>query len=301
MNRPSSLHASLLALTIAAACSGEGDIEDVQPDANPNVDEDGYQPLIAMDWSLEPYDGTAVLPDVYRCKTTTLTEDILVSGFRAIAPLGTHHTAVTVGDGNRPDGEFNCYFTDGNMAGLVGSGVGTDDFNFPEGVGFRLRAGQQLMLNAHLFNATDGTIAGNSGMAYKAATTVEIEAENTLANDYILQIPPNSIGHKETGTCMIKKPGTIFYFWPHMHRHGRRMTIAINDEVVLDEPFSFTEQIYYPVNVAVKAGDVMSLTCTYDNDTELVVGLGGSTNDEMCLLGFWRYPSTGEDLCDPPF
>jgi len=280
---------------LAGACGGESDGDD-GPDGG-NSDE--WQPLVTLDWALEA-PGGAEEPEGYVCKTYTVPEDMIITGFRTIAPPGTHHAVLSVGEVDREDSEFNCYFADGKEIGLVGSGYGSDDFNLPEGVGLQISAGQQLFLNLHVFNASDGELTGTSGIAIKTAETVETLAENTAAAAVSLDIEPGT-GQTQETTCTIKEEGTIVYWWPHMHQLGRRMTVRLNDQVVLDEPYSFTEQVYYPGETAIHAGDTLTITCTYDNDTGETVHFGESTNDEMCLLAFWRYPATGEAYCDLPF
>src|SRR5262245_39069798 len=53
---------------------------------------DGWQPLMAGDWSLAAGD------EGYFCVVETIERDTYVKGFRPINPLGTHHTVVTLYD-----------------------------------------------------------------------------------------------------------------------------------------------------------------------------------------------------------
>ena len=46
---------------------------------------------------------------------------------------------------------------------VFGSGVGTNAIEFPQGVGIKLAAGSQLLLNLHLFNTADTALSGTSG------------------------------------------------------------------------------------------------------------------------------------------
>ena len=46
--------------------------------------------LVGRDWLVPP--GSA---DTYKCRRVMVPEDMWIGGFRAIAPVGTHHTVVT--------------------------------------------------------------------------------------------------------------------------------------------------------------------------------------------------------------
>src|SRR5688572_10354170 len=87
----------LLLFTVAAVgcgSGGGGDDDDTTVDAA--GDGDGqipadYVDLIGRGWSL-PAGAT----DTYRCARLTLNEDTYITSFMADAPLGTHHTVVSI-------------------------------------------------------------------------------------------------------------------------------------------------------------------------------------------------------------
>jgi len=300
----------LLALSLAAACGGGGGDDDGSDapgdadgggggdDTDAGPDADGFVPLITVDWELAPPEGPT--PDKYWCARVTLTEDVIVTGFRDISPPGTHHLVVSIGD---PDGAddpgFECEFFNNHDALLFASGVGTDDFLFPDGVGLRLQAGQQIFLNAHTFNASDDPIEGRSGVSVLKADSVDTEAEFTLAGPIFIgtQIQGDSEPHEISGSCSVGGDGTILNWWPHMHQMGTHMVVKVNDEVVHDENFNFTEQINYPTERQVQQGDSINVTCTYVNDTGDPVTWGDSSNNEMCFVGYYRYPKIGDAFC----
>ncbi|HLU68281.1 MAG TPA: hypothetical protein VKZ63_18485 [Kofleriaceae bacterium] len=276
---------------------GTGDPDggsDTDPDAGP--DADGFAPLLTVDWTLPPPSGPN--PDRYWCAALTVEEDVIITGFRDISPPGTHHAVLSVGAGGGADNPgFECNVASNHDALLFASGVGTDDFVFPDGVGIRVAAGQQLFLNLHLFNTSEQTITGTSGVAVRTVDAVETEAEFTFAGTFLLDIPAGSTGHEESGSCPVAQDGTILNWWPHMHQLGRHMTIQVNDQIVHDQPYAFTEQKNYPTELAVSAGDTITVTCTYDNPTGMDVGWGDSSNQEMCFAGFYRYPKVGQAFC----
>src|SRR5436190_24322815 len=63
----------------------------------------GYVELIGRDWSLNAGDET------YRCVRIKVDHDIWVHSFRAQAPLGTHHTVLTISNSaSGPLGNYDC-------------------------------------------------------------------------------------------------------------------------------------------------------------------------------------------------
>jgi Copper type II ascorbate-dependent monooxygenase, C-terminal domain len=307
----------LLSLLLAGACGGDDDATDAADDGADGADDDGaddgldaggggsdagsiegYEPILTTTWSLPP--PTSSTPDQYFCARKTMDEDVFVSGFRTISPNGTHHTVLSVGEPQGPDTPSEeCGAASNHDALLYASGVGTDDFDFPEGVGVRVAAGQQLVLNVHTFNATDNDLTGTSGVAVKIVPAVETEAEFTFVGPINFSIPGEPVGEpvEITGACPMSQDVTVLNWWPHMHQLGTHMKIEVDGAIVHDEPFSFDEQVNYPTDRELSAGAEVRVTCTYVNETGEDVPFGDSSNREMCFAGFYRYPKLDQDFC----
>lgn len=255
---------------------------------------DGFETLLTVDWTLPPPTGPT--PDVYFCGKLTVQEDMLLSGFSSISPIGTHHLVLSVGAPDGADGQFECNFIQNQGTLLFASGVGTDDFVFPDGVALPVQAGQQLFINVHTFNASDHQISGTSGVAVKKVDTADTLAEFTFAGTFNIDIQAGDPTPQASGTCAIEQDATILNWWPHMHQLGKHMLVELNGDPVQDEDFNFMEQINYPTDRQVSAGDTIGVTCSY-NESDVDVGFGDSSNKEMCFVGFYRYPATGQDFC----
>lgn len=252
-----------------------------------------WQTLVEGDWSMPA--GS----EGYVCVRATVPEDIYVSGFSAISPLGTHHTLLTAEpDSDEPDEVFDCNASTNGPRMLFGSGVGTNDIHFPEGVAVKLEAGSRVLLNLHLFNTSTETLTGRSGTLIDVMSPdeVEHEAEGILAGKVAgLTVEPGIT--TQTGSCTMSHDVTIFAAAPHMHQLGSHMkTVAVpaNGEprVLVDAPYSFDEQIYYPVDplLELSAGDRITVECGYTNPGPETVYFGDSTTAEMCFTGIYRYP-----------
>src|SRR5690606_38223200 len=171
-------------LTLALAACGGDDSGDDSGDGGGGGGGDGgqggpdggggdgtWQTLLEGDWSLQP------LEEGYYCIYATVPRDLYIKAFRPLIPLGTHHTVLTLYEGNQPDGVVPCGSSTNGQNMIYGSGVGSPEFHFPDGIGLHLREGQRLLLNLHLYNAGDSVLEGTSGTMFQEATAEEIEHE----------------------------------------------------------------------------------------------------------------------------
>lgn len=261
-----------------------------------------WQELVSGEWTLGP--GT----ETYRCVRLTVNEDMYISEFRAIAPLGTHHTVLTVGDPSGSDGITSCNAGTNADAMIFGSGVGTNPIAFPEGVAMKIEAGQQLLLNLHLFNVADSQLEGISGTEIITIPETEVEqvAEVILMGKTVtLQVPPNE--STQIGRCVMNGDVSIFAFSPHMHQMGTHMKIVAKpssgDVTLHDDTYDFYEQKVFLAQppVALAAGEEIEIHCGYDNTTGQTIYFGDSSTQEMCFAGVYRYPAFGSPfgiICD---
>jgi hypothetical protein len=287
-----------LALVSLAACGnggggGDDDDDDVPPDAEPIPE--GWETLIESSWTLAP-------GETYMCERLTVTEDVWIRAFRATAPLGSHHTVLTVGDPQGADGPFACGAGTNQPAMVYGAAVGTNDIEMPEGVAVKVPAGKQLLLNLHLYNTQPGTdLTGTSQVLIERVPEDEvagiIEAEIVLMGPVNFSIPAGK-GQEVTGGCTMSEPATLFMVNPHMHQLGVHALVnarrAAGDVEMHDGPYSFNEQRYYELpSIEMAANDRVEIVCTYDNDTGGPVPFGDSSDDEMCFASTYRYPAVG--------
>lgn len=293
---------TFLAGLVACGSSSKGDGDEVDAGdqtAEPDANLEGFVELISGDWTAAPGD------EPYHCARLTVAEDTYITAFKDLSPLGTHHTVLSVGDPQGPDGEFACGVGTNFTRMLFASGVGSDAFEFPAGVALKVAAGQQLNLNLHLYNAGTEPLAGHSASLVKLTPAGEIgaveEAELILAGTFLVNLPPTGEPHTVHGECEIDTPGTVLNLWPHMHQLGTHMVVRHNETVKLDEAYDFEEQINWPTEFAIAAGDRIEVDCTYVNDTGSTVTWGESSDQEMCFAGFYRYPAAGRGFCGDGF
>jgi hypothetical protein len=289
-------------MVAAAGCGGGSSGDDTQVDARPGIDAplpEGYTRLIGRSWSLQP--GQT---DTYKCVRITIPNDTYITSIMAQAPLGTHHTVLSIASGGAAgaDGEQDCSVNTLGMVMLYASGVGTAPLDFPTDVGIRVSAGQQIHLNLHLYNTSDAVLAGESAILVKQSPTPPpILAENVFAGTFNIVIPGNST-RTVTGTCSASSNYSLFAVWPHMHQLATHQKVELvrggTPTTLHDRAFNFAEQNYYlqSPEVQVQAGDQIRVSCTYVNNTPNTVTFGDSSNQEMCFAGLYRYPARGGSI-----
>jgi hypothetical protein len=119
-----------------------------------------------------------------------------------------------------------------------------------------------------------------------------------------IQIPPNESNHSESKDFILPTDTLVVGVTPHMHAIGKSIRVDYiqqeEEHCIVDIPeWDFNWQQFYRFEqdsvLEMKAGDVIRLSCTYDNSAEnqaVVNGVqqdpktvewGDSTLDEMCL------------------
>ena len=162
--------------------------------------------------------------------------------------------------------------------------------------------GSQLNLNLHLFNADTKPLSGTSGLKVRTTTADKVTdfTEVILAGPISLAIPTGRSISK--GQCTVKSDTTVVAVSAHMHQLGVHLKSVINrkaggTEPLFDDAYDFFDQKQVSTGqLVLKAGDIVQVECTYENDTGQMVGFGESSLDEMCFIGLYRYPVAGEGL-----
>jgi len=291
---------------VMAACGGGGgsgadgrpridadpnapDADPNAPDADPNApdaDPTGWETLVAANWTLAP--GS----EGYICATKTMTEDVYAHVLRPIAPLGTHHTVISIGPPSGPDNpSFPCGAEFGQF---WASGVGTPALALPDGVGLLAGAGMQLRLSLHLFNASDQEISGTSGLEIQRMAPADVVHTASVSYDgpFAFSIPSNNQPYTATGTAALGDR-TLVAIFPHMHQlgvHFRARMTGPNPVTLWDDAYQFNSQEFSPLpSVAVTSAQTLETQCTWQNNTGSPVSWGESSNAEMCFTILMSY------------
>jgi hypothetical protein len=278
-----------LAAIVIAGCGSDG------------VSSEPFE-LIGRDWTVGP--GT----ETYKCIGIYADQDMYIHGFQTENPLGEHHAVITTADApgglnNTQVGEHDCDVSTLDLQMLFASGVGTDKLTLPDGVALPIKKGQFIHLNLHLFNTSDQTINGHSGVMASLIDQVDRDhqAEMIFTGTFNINIAP---GETATvgGGCIVPEDSTVFAYWPHMHQHATyqkmMLTRAGTTTMIHDAAFDFREQVNYPLSptLSLKTGDNLRTECTYTNTGSTTLTWGDSSTAEMCFTGLYRYPKRALSL-----
>ena len=188
------------------------------------------------------------------------------------------------------------YAADGSF--VNGWAPGDQGGTLPAGVGLQMPGGN-YRLEVHYNNQTGTTQMDGSGVELCVAKTPR---PNTAAVHWLgslLILVPARGRQDVTSTCVPSVsagPVHLISVSPHMHKTGVHAKMVINRAngetvVVHDAAFDFNDQRKYDVpDVLVNAGDTITTTCTFENDTNSLITFGQNTEDEMCFFFTTAWP-----------
>ena len=167
----------------------------------------------------------------------------------------------------------------------------------------RVEAGQQLFLSLHLFNTnSSATLDGESAIEVVTIpeSAVVEEAEAILAGTLSIIIPPRATDFEVQGSCTQRRAQRILSLMPHMHQFAVHQTVTLDrsgagaDEILYDADYTFDDQRYRTFDPPIETvtGDVIRVSCFYDNPTSGIITFGESSNTEMCFTGLYRVPAS---------
>jgi hypothetical protein len=191
---------------------------------------------------------------------------------------------------------------------ITGWAPGRGDVRLPADVGLELPApGTLLAVELHYYN--NGTSPAQDQSGVEICVTSKFRkntASITWLGTHQINIPGGTRG-MASGTCKPLRAGmnatdpiNVLFSWPHMHKLGTHLTTVVNraggtKDVMHDLPFSFEFQALYDTPIAVRPGDTLTTTCTFQNSTPQAVSFGQSTNQEMCYNFVYAWPAHALD------
>jgi hypothetical protein len=236
----------------------------------------------------------------------------VVGGARLTVGPGMHHgnivTQPKTGEGIRPcpdgsgglfGGEASAVFDGGAV--LFGSSTqiqGEEWQRFPDGMGYPVKDGFEIVAHMHYLNPTSAPI--EVAPRYEWFTVDEEKVDHLLApfawvlHDW--EIPPMS-EYTAAASCDVPGPMSLVHVLPHMHRMGRSFRAELEGGPHDGVPF-LSSPGYDPENgvmleyappLDLSVAERFRFSCTWRNtlDKPLVYGDG---DNEMCILFGYAYP-----------
>ncbi len=193
---------------------------------------------------------------------------------------------------------------------LGGWAPGVTPSVLPEGVGYLLPKGADIVLQVHYYR-TGHLERDQSRMALyfsKTPKTTPLEISSAINDKFM--IPAGDAKYAVHASRSIKKDSYLLATMPHMHLLGRDMRIIAKPPTgdpidliwIQDWDFNWQDIYHYHKPVFLPAGTQVSLVAHFDNsatnpanphDPPVPVGWGDKTTDEMCI-GFIYYVDASE-------
>src|SRR5262245_63053726 len=114
----------------------------------------------------------------------------------------------------------------------------------PEGVAVHLQAGQQIVLDLHLYNFTSSPVAETSAIEVTTVDPAGIHDEAQVVLVGPLDFTFSDVGENYVdSSCTMSGDTNFFAVFPHMHQLGSHakvdLTIGGTTQTVYDEPYDF--------------------------------------------------------------
>jgi len=193
----------------------------------------------------------------------------------------------------------------GQNSFLNGWSPGKPYYAMPPDVGIYLPSGTsggQLKMTTHYNNKSSGAKAEKDSSGVEVCITRKMRKNTATTWPFTASATaPAGKTTSNENSCTVKTSQDIHLVSssPHMHRLGVHAKFEIiraaggAREVITDKPFDFQEQTDQIIDVVLKNGDKVSVTCTYKNDTAQAVMFGQNTDQEMCFNFAIYYPMCG--------
>lgn len=242
--------------------------------------------------------------DITYCTYVDLevSEDRDILAFEGTQNQFGHHTILYGVRARQPPGTHECSEADMiNVRYLAAGGAETGAYQVPDGIAFRLRAGQQLMIQSHFINTGDEDVIGRSRFTVDTAppdgTRQVADLFTVVTTD--IDVPARAGGHA-SAECAVGQDLSIIALGGHAHEWGRHVTVAGAGEMLYDQPWT-AERSFNPViqryevasPLQLAAGDMLRVDCEYENDTDQPLAFPR----EMCVSFAFYFPADREIDC----
>jgi hypothetical protein len=192
------------------------------------------------------------------------------------------------------------------VGAIGGEGTSMSAAQLPDGLFFRVPAGQALMINSHWLNATDDILDGQSVIDVKfAPTSDQRQIADLFANNGVRFQLGQGVSTYDT-SCVLQEDFNFAMVSNHMHEHGMsayseliradgtKEMLAVDESWGGDQPFNPRYLKYsLAVPMVAHAGDTIHTHCEWENST----GRSLAFPDEMCAAVNFYFPARGQITC----
>jgi hypothetical protein len=271
----------------------------------------GFPKTSALQWvdstlsASEPYLPNASLTDDYRCLPLshglTADRDVVGIDVQPDQRRMVHHVilyAIDAADAKSLDDAdpgvgWPCFGgPGGGSPKMIGGWVpGTEATAYPADTGIPLEASKVLVMQIH-YNLSAGAPLPDRTRLLIQYSKERVPKPATIAAlaNFWFSVPPHAIGEVAQASYKLPAPVTLWGVIPHMHTHGRTLSVDLDGECLINIPkwdFHWQQPYFFEKPLGVEANQTVRLVCTFDNPTDAALRWGEKTTDEMCLNYFY--------------
>jgi hypothetical protein len=295
-------HLSLALVTFALGCSSEVTTPSDATDFDHDV-------VVSMSLTVKPGE------ELHKCQLVTLPTDseLEVVSFSHKYTSGSHHFLVFATDLETIPadmrGQYDCVNGDESIMEhtrgiLYGAQSAAATFPLPPGVGFKMKAHQVLLLQAHYLNPTAAEVPATIRAGFDTAPAAQIRehAGFMLFYDPFIYVPAQSSATSGI-RCSVPNDINLIAAFTHYHQRGTAMRVWVDPSMSQESatPFHETHDWEHPEDfhgpLAVPAGSAFRFECAYTNPEAVDVFQGpNAATSEMCVFAGLYYPQAKGDF-----
>ncbi len=155
---------------------------------------------------------------------------------------------------------------------VLATQIESEDITFPAGVGFRVKAHQQYVMETHFINTTTAPldITARFGVVYAEPGTVKERAATYFFGTMNIDVGPNESVTK-TAECHPPKAMNVHTMFGHQHRMGKGLDVLHQpggeggDAVYASKDWENPGTKDFGAGMALGPDDVLRVTCNWDN------------------------------------
>jgi hypothetical protein len=296
------LSAAWVPFALVACSSGVTEMTSEPPDFE-------HDAVISMSLTVKPGE------ELHRCQLVTLPTDseIEVVAFSHKYTAGSHHFLVFATELETIpaflQGQFDCVNGDEPIMAvtrgiLYGAQSAEATFPLPPGVGFKMKAHQVLLLQAHYLNPTAQDLPATIRAGFDTAPAAQIRehAGFMLFYDPFIYIPAQSSATSGI-RCSVPSDINLIAAFTHYHQRGTSMRVWVDPNMAEKSttPFHETHDWEHPADfhgpLAVAAGSAFRFECGYTNADSVDVFQGpNAATSEMCVFAGLYSPQASGDF-----
>jgi hypothetical protein len=257
-----------------------------------------------------PEFSVAASAEVTMCTYTDVTasSDVITRELRNYQGPGGHHVVLFYTTARQPVGVHECTENEMSNWRFIGGGQESQEsaLTLPPGIGIKIPAGAQLVLQSHYLNTAANAVRVRDALVIRPAARGEVQNVVDSYNIYDpdLSIPPRA-SYGRTLECAVEQDMKIVSVLGHTHTMGERVRISIvnsagaermiynelgGDRLQFSPPaYTFTEN----GGIALQRGDRFRLVCDWMNTTTNTL----EPPAEMCAALMYYYPANGAVVC----